>query len=472
MKIVEKVMKEFPSPYEPFDFQRKIIEKAYKKDTSLLKMDVGTGKTIVSWYMALARSLEFGAEQILILCPPTLIRQWYNFVREFENIPSVCMYQGPPAKRAQMDLSESVVIMGYQIFLKDIRKIYAAMYKRPVFVICDEVSLRNVSSLTFKTLRLFLYDAPTAKDLNDRYNETEDPAKPFTFLTATPISNPGQIYGYIKLIHPGLYKSLADFELHHVQRKDRYNKPVAYKMVELLEDNFKFRRFDADADKLMSLPPITYIPIRYDLEPKHHALYLKMVNKEVEVFPELAARNAKDILGLFTRLQQLVTNPDMFGYNYKPAYLDMLDERLEELGEEKVIIYAHFKPTNRRILTHLGDTAAGYWSDFTQAQKNKSEDAFKNGTSRLVAHCKSGGMGLNLQHARHEIFIEIPPDPPSFKQAVGRVHRSGQTRKQFVTIFLASGTIQESIYYNLIVKDKILADVIGDKKSLRDFLLA
>ena len=78
---------------------------------------------------------------------------------------------------------------------------------------------------------------------------------------------------------------------------------------------------------------------------------------------------------------------------------------------------------------------------------------------------------MNLQHARHEIFVEIPPDPPTFKQAVGRVHRSGQARNQFVTIFLAAGTIQERIYYNLIVKDKVLSEVIGDKKSLQDFLL-
>jgi SNF2 family DNA or RNA helicase len=469
--IIKQIQKQYPSRYKPYDFQRKVILAATKKRSSLLKMDVGTGKTLVSWYMALAASINWDVTQILILCPPTLIRQWYEFVKEFDNIPSVCAYQGTPKQRQAMDLSESVIIMGYQILIKDFEKIGKQFYNRNIFIICDEVSLRDSATKTYKILRFLFYGVGSMKGLNDM-GDTE-PVRPFTLLNATPVSNPGQTYGYIRLLTPIVYGIGSKwFESRHVAKKNQYNKAVAYKNLDELEEQFKLRRFDADADKLLSLPPVTYIPIRYDLEPRHFELYQKMVQHEVSAFPNVATKNMKEILGLFTRLQQLVTNPDMFDYDYSPAYLDLLDERLEELGpDEKVIIYAHFKATNRKILNHLGKGAVGLWSDFNQTQKNQSEDAFRKGVNRLVAHCKSGGIGLNLQHARHEIFVEIPPDPPTFKQAVGRIHRDGQQKKQFVAIFLASGTIQERIYYNLIVKDKLLAEVMGDKKSLQDFLL-
>jgi len=470
MDIVDKVGKEFPSRYTPYPFQRQIILDAGADSTSLEKMDVGTGKTIVSWFLALGSSIVGDTTQILILCPPTLIRKWHEFVKEFENIPSTCAYQGSPKERAKMNLTEAIIIMGYQIFLKDFDKVYTQMKARKVYVICDEVSLRDSGSKTFKNLRQLFYNVLTVKQLNAL--DTDDPVKPFTLLNATPVSNPGQAYGYIKTLTPFVYKTQEQFNHLHVAKFDQYKKPRVFKNMDLLETNFKLRRFDANADELLDIPPITYIPIKYDLDHRHLRLYQKMTSTAVAEFPAYAAKNGKEIDSLFTRLQQMVTNPEMFGAEFPPVYLELLDERLEELGpDEKVIIYGHFIDTNRRVLQHLGNTAVGLWSDFTQMQKNKSEDAFKADVNRMVAHCKSGGVGLDLQHARHEIFIEIPPDPPTFKQAVGRIHRDGQARKQFVSIFLAAGTIQERIYDNLIVKDKVLSDVIGDKKSLQDFLL-
>lgn len=472
MDIINTVRSLFPSRYDPYPFQRQAILAAHEKKSSLLKMDVGTGKTIVSWFLALASTINTDICQILILCPPTLIRKWHEFVKEFDGIPSSCAYQGSPGERARMDLTESVIIMGYQIFLRDFDKIYYQVKNRQIFVICDEVSLRSTKSQTYKKLRQLFYNVETVKQLNNLGTLDIEPVKPFTLLNATPVSNPAQAYGYIKTLTPIVYKTEQQFNYLHVAKFDQYKKPKAYKNLDLLEESFKLRRFDANADELLDIPPITYIPIKYDLDPKHLKLYKKMTGTAVAEFPAFAARNGQEIDSLFTRLQQLVTNPEMFGAEFPPMYLEMLDERLEELGpDEKVIIYAHFVDTNRRILKHLGKTAVGLWSDFSQDQKNKSEDAFKADVNRMVAHCKSGGVGLDLQHARHEIFVEIPPDPPTFRQAVGRIHRDGQARNQFVTIFLAAGTIQERIYYNLIVKDKVLSEVIGDKKSLQDFLL-
>lgn len=470
--LVTRVGEVFPSRFVPYDFQRDIILRASENPTTLLKMDVGTGKTIVSWFMALGATLGTDICQILILSPPTLVRQWYEFVKEFENIPSVCAYQGSPAERARMDLTESIIIMGYQIFLRDFEKIYFQMRNRHIYVIADECSLREVKSQTYRKMRKLLYNADTTRQLNDRLGDTTDPDKPFVLLNATPVSNPSQTYGYIKMLTPLVIMTKAQFEYNHVKKKDRYNRPVAFQNMELLEDAFKLRRFDANADELLSLPPVTYIPIRYDLEPKHLKAYELLARQSVKDFPEYAAKNKKEIDNLFMRLQQMVTNPEMFGYDFVPPYLELLDERLEELGpDEKVIIFGHFVATNEKILKHLGSKAVGFWGRFSPAQKLKNEDAFKGDANRFVAHCKSGGVGLNLQYARHEIFVEIPPDPPTFKQAVGRIHRDGQQRKQFVAIFLASGTIQERIYFNLIAKDKLLAEVIGDKKSLENFLM-
>ena len=61
-------------------------------------------------------------------------------------------------------------------------------------------------------------------------------------------------------------------------------------------------------------------------------------------------------------------------------------------------------------------------------------DKFKNDPSVtvLLIPLKSGANGLNLIEATHVLLMEPILNPGSELQAIGRVHRIGQTKETFV----------------------------------------
>ena len=79
----------------------------------------------------------------------------------------------------------------------------------------------------------------------------------------------------------------------------------------------------------------------------------------------------------------------------------------------------------------------------------------------LLAHPKSAQYGLNLQHGGSKIvFTTLPWSLTDFEQAIGRLHRSGQTDAVYVYVLMANKTIDDHILGSL-----------HDKKSLSELAL-
>jgi len=64
----------------------------------------------------------------------------------------------------------------------------------------------------------------------------------------------------------------------------------------------------------------------------------------------------------------------------------------------------------------------------------------------LLLPIKSGSNGLNLIEATHVILIEPCINPSLEAQAIGRVHRIGQTKPTFVHRFVIENTIEQRVY--------------------------
>ena len=85
----------------------------------------------------------------------------------------------------------------------------------------------------------------------------------------------------------------------------------------------------------------------------------------------------------------------------------------------------------------------------------------------LVAQVRCASCGLNLQFASRGYLMRPQWNPAIERQAVGRLHRSGQTRPVVVLRLVAEGTVDERTLRRQRGKLACIADVMRDDEMQR-----
>jgi len=121
----------------------------------------------------------------------------------------------------------------------------------------------------------------------------------------------------------------------------------------------------------------------------------------------------------------------------------------------KILIFSHWDSILIAILYGLDEnniaSRSSLKSNFT---KNVSEfKDYSKEVTCLLLNLKFAGKGLNLIEATHVFLVEPILSADEELQAIGRVHRIGQTRETFVHRFITKDTIEETVY-SQIIKDK------------------
>ena len=78
---------------------------------------------------------------------------------------------------------------------------------------------------------------------------------------------------------------------------------------------------------------------------------------------------------------------------------------------------------------------------------------------------RAGGVGLNLIGGSHLVLLEVAWNPALDAQAMGRIHRAGQTKPCFIYRMVAMGTIEERVLQRQIAKEAVAADALGATES-------
>ncbi|XP_039128220.1 LOW QUALITY PROTEIN: E3 ubiquitin-protein ligase SHPRH [Dioscorea cayenensis subsp. rotundata] len=85
----------------------------------------------------------------------------------------------------------------------------------------------------------------------------------------------------------------------------------------------------------------------------------------------------------------------------------------------------------------------------------------------LLMLFQHGANGLNLLEAEHVILVEPLLNPAFAAQAIGRVHRIGQTKKTFVHRFIVKNTVEENIH-NLNKNREAIPDAVSAVSKHQD----
>ena len=149
----------------------------------------------------------------------------------------------------------------------------------------------------------------------------------------------------------------------------------------------------------------------------------------------------------------------------EPATLELLDKvqgatttKLAALLEllqavpdgEKAVVFTNFGVAVPMITALLEAHKIGFVyivGSSTQPKRAQALTSFTNEPSVkvMVLNIRSAAVGLTLTAANHLVFLEPGMQPSLYQQAIGRVHRLGQTRPVQVTTLVGKGTVEETV---------------------------
>lgn len=462
---VEEVLQHYQLPFTLRRDQEEDINTLCDPDWARggVYLPVGAGKTATTTMVAFHAGLRGLVDQIIVLCPPILLRQWVTWLESFNGV-AVLLYRGAPAQRKGMSFDGAdCVVTTPGLFKNDFARFTEFFSKRKTFLIVDEATcVRQVGTLMHKAVRDFMNTGQ----------------KMLLLLTGTTISAPFQSYGYIKLIAPSIYRDYSQFTMIHITRLDQYKTPCAYQNLDLLAKNMAFHTVRREARDIMDLPEITYVPVLYDLDPAHMRLYTKVVEELLVTLDDGLILDGLTPQRMRMTAQRVILMPAEFGgEKIRPAGFQLIDDFTTELGGDKLLIYSNFRSSNEAVFGYCaaaGLNPALIYGGNSVKQSFESLEKFKNDPTCLVlvGNPLSMGVGVDgLQHVcRAALFLELPT-PAEFKQAVGRLERQGQKSRCVVKIGTANNTVQISLAKNSMAKESLVQRVVPTKDTMRRALM-
>lgn len=447
-------------------YQREAVDFMVGHPRHINALPPGTGKTAIS-----ARWLDsLPVSRALIVAPLGVLHHWEHELAEWSCLwPTVG--SGAPKQRENMRawasgvyrIERPALIINYETMRGDIEHLLKIKWDAIVF---DEAHrLKNRNSQTFKAaLKL-------ARHIDY-----------LSLATGTPILNRAEeLWSMLRLIDPKAYPSFWRWaEQHFVIQTEYFRSRPVPQIVglksghdEVLRDEAGEHLFHRGLD-VLDLPEVTYTTIPVELSAAERKAHRTLEQKSwAEIGDELLY--APNAIAKSTRLRQLASDWSAFGLpgvTPSGSKVKACVELIEDLGEP-CIVFCAFQVTCDSLCRLLGAhdiTWAKHHGGMLNGQREVALAAFKTGAQVLVGTIASMAEGIDgLQHvARHVIFLDRDWTPARNEQAVGRLHRTGQTKPVNVTHLVATDTIDEAVLHALQTKQDVIEAVITYKKERAD----
>ena len=154
--------------------------------------------------------------------------------------------------------------------------------------------------------------------------------------------------------------------------------------------------------------------------------------------------------------------------------MDKLTEFIQEHPKEKSLVFCQFIQEMDMIQERMDTLGIKTYridgSVITQERQKKIAQFKADATGCVfIIQIKAGGVGINLQEATR-VYITSPAwNPATELQAIGRSHRTGQTKKVYIKKLIYVGTeevssVEQSILQLQQSKSEITAEVLGDQR--------
>lgn len=446
-----------PYPHQ-LETARRVIEEFGGR--AILADEVGLGKTVEAGLILREYILRGQVERALILCPASLVWQWYHELREKFLISALL-------QRTEYDWERTDIIIASIDTAK--RRPHADIIHSQEYdmLIVDEAHrLKNERTENYrfaskirKTFCLMLTATPVQNDLQELYNLVHLTVpgllgSPSSFRTRFMLDKrtPLDPDGLRRLLRRVLIRNRRGPDT--VQLTARRVESVHCRLMpaerELYDELVNLSRCGAVGDGDGPLSALSLITLQREACSSAHALLFTLQGiLERSSDPEVRAR-----------LERIAEKARAVNEHAKVyAVLDLL-ERIAD----RVIIFTEYRATQQYLLEVLqqrGITALGFDGSLSASRKEWTKELFRRYAQVLVS-TESGGEGLNFQFCAHMINYDLPWNPMKVEQRIGRIHRLGQTRDVYVYNLVTADTIEEYIVRLLYEKIRLFELAVGE----------
>lgn|GEM_PF-633196 len=146
------------------------------------------------------------------------------------------------------------------------------------------------------------------------------------------------------------------------------------------------------------------------------------------------------------------------------AKMDSVEEWIDsflESCDRKLVVFAH----NVDVVDHLASKYGGLRVSGRDSleERQHAVDSFQNDPKArvIVLNLQAGGVGITLTSGSDVVFVQMGWTPGEHDQAEDRCHRIGQKNNVQAWYLLASGTIDEDIYY-LVDSKRSVVDAVTE----------
>ncbi len=406
----------------------------------ILADDMGLGKTLQA-IVALTQYYNTTKEKTLslIVCPTSLLYNWYEEFHRFNPNLKVMVVDGIPSQRKKSLKNihkYQILITSYSLLQKDVD--HYQKHKLGYVILDEAQHIKNRSTRNAQSVKILQSSCKL-------------------ILTGTPIENSLlEIWSLFDFLMPGLLSSYKRFVEKYI-RDSGHSKKGNMEQLKKKVSPFILRRMKADV--LKDLPPVSQITYHCQLTPTQQELYTSYVNTAREELSSLVKKEGFEkiqihVLATLTRLKQICCHPAIFAKESveegDSAKYEMLFELLDTLieGNHKIVIFSQYT----RMLKIMRDEIEqkgikfayldGSTKDRLEIVKNFNED---KSISVFLVSLKAGGAGLNLVGADTVIHYDMWWNPAVENQATDRVHRLGQDKSVMSYKLVTLGTIEEKI---------------------------
>jgi SNF2 family DNA or RNA helicase len=444
--------------------------------TALLADEVGLGKTITTGIVLKESIMRGFVKKVLILTPPSLVDQWVVELKEKFELDFNIINSEEDWDKYNLAIASLDRVKIYD------RKNGKFRHNKAHEISWDMLIVDEAHKLKAKGTTRWRFVDKIQK-------------KRFLILTATPFQNDLlELYNLLHLLKRGHLGTIKEFRKKFLNRGNkRY--PLNPKELKKKLDEVMIRRIRSQTsiDYKKRIPRIIAVEMTsvekeiYEMtcellkEQYFHASG-NQINGRLIVFAILPKMTSSSRAAVES-LQRIVADDKYHDKTkeiaqkildkYSEVKVDTKIEKLVEIvkdirkqsDDEKILIYTRHPTTLYYIkekLEPLGLRIIDFVGGLTREEKTEKILSFKRGEADILISTDTGAEGLNFQFCRNLINYDLPWNPMSVEQRIGRLDRIGQKRNMNIYSLATRGTMEEHVVDLIINKMCCVGLVIGE----------